>query len=63
MQMQGGCHYFQLWKNSGNLPFIKVFFMSEKQCPKILKHFLENIEAELLLSFAHCQISLFHETK
>jgi hypothetical protein len=34
---------------------LKYFFMLETQCPKVLKHFLENVETELFLSFTHSQ--------
>jgi hypothetical protein len=53
---------FSLGKNTENLPFIEVFFMSETQSPEILKQFFEHSETELWLSLAHFQISLIHET-
>ena len=39
---------------------LKSFFMSEKQCPKVLKHYFEN--SELWISFAHSRALLFHDT-
>ena len=41
---------------------LKFFFMSEKQCPKVLKHYFENSETELCISFAHSHGLLFHDT-
>jgi hypothetical protein len=51
-----------LGKNSEALLFIEVFFMSETQCPQVLKQFFENRETELWLSFAQSQASRFHDT-
>ena len=36
--------------------------MSEKQCPKVLKHYFENNETELWINFAHSHVLLFHDT-
>jgi hypothetical protein len=54
---------FSLGKDTENLTFIEVIFMSEIQCPKVLEQFFEDSETELWLSFAHSQASIFHETK
>jgi hypothetical protein len=63
MQMSGGCHYFQSWKDIENLTFSEVIFMSETRCPEVLEQFFENSETELWLSFAHSQASIFDKTK
>ena len=47
----------------GYLKFTRLlFFMSEIQCPKLLKHYFENNETELWISCAHSHASLFHDT-
>jgi hypothetical protein len=52
---------FSLGKDTENLNFIEVIFMSETQCPKVLEEFFENSETELWLSSALSQASIFHE--
>lgn len=43
-------------------PVLKSFFMSENQCPKVLKQFFDRSDTELWISFAHSQAFLFHDT-
>jgi hypothetical protein len=41
---------------------IENLFMSETQCPTVLRQFYDNSETELWISFTQSKASLFHET-